>query len=60
VKKAIMTDINDLVQELWRFSSDVGTSFFAMCRLLKILQRCFDSLEVSFDIFSVFAIVVDF
>ena len=42
VKEAIMSDINDLVQELWRTSSDGadGASFFAMRRLLEILQRC--------------------
>ena len=48
VKKAIMTDINDLVQEFWKTSSDVGTSFFAMRRLHEILQRC---LEVCFSFF---------
>jgi hypothetical protein len=52
VKEAIMTDINDLVQEFCRTSSDIGASFFAMCRLLKILQRI---LEVCFDIISVSA-----
>jgi hypothetical protein len=58
VKEAIMTDINDLVQELWRTPSDVGTSFFAMRCLLKILQECFDDfkLEVCFDIISVFLV----
>ena len=46
-KEAIMTDINDLVQE---FSSDgaVGLSFFAMLRLFEILQKCL----VCFDIIS--------
>ena len=43
VKEAIMTDINDLVQEFWRTSSDVEPSFFAMRRLLEILQ-CFEVL----------------
>ena len=47
-----MGDINDLVQEFWRTSSDepeaVGESFFAMRRLLKILQECFRFLEVCF------------
>ena len=44
VKEAIMTDINDLVQEFWRTSSDrdVGISFFAMRRLFEILNVCFD------------------
>ena len=52
-----MTDINDLVQDFWRTSSDVEPSFFAMHRLLEILQGC---LEVCFfDIISSFAIVVD-
>ena len=42
VKEAIMTDINDLMQEFWRTSSDgaVRATFFAMSCLLKILQRC--------------------
>ena len=61
VKAAIMTDINDLVQEFWRTSSDgaVGASFFEMRRLLEILQECFDNLEVCFDIIPVFATAVD-
>ena len=44
VKEVIMADINGLVQEFWMSSSDgaVGESFVAMCRLLKILQVCFD------------------
>ena len=60
VKEAIMTDINDLVQEFGRTSSDgfVGASFFEMRRLLEILQDCFD-LEVGFNIISVFATAVD-
>ena len=43
VKEAIMADMNDLMQEFWRTSSDgaVGASFFAMLRLLEILQKCF-------------------
>jgi hypothetical protein len=50
VKEAIMTDINDLVQEFLRTSSDgaVEASLFAMRRLLGILQGCFDILEVCF------------
>jgi hypothetical protein len=42
VKEAIMTDINDLVQEFRRTLNDgtVGASFFAMRRLLEILQGC--------------------
>ena len=61
VKEAIMTDINDLVQEFWRSSSDgtVGASSFAMRRLFEILQGCLDNLEVCFDIISVFATAVD-
>ena len=54
VKEAIMTDINDLVQEFLKTSSDaVGASFFAMRRLLKILHSCSDILDVCFDIISV-------
>ena len=51
VEEAIMTDINDLVQEFRRISSDVGASFFAMRHLLKILQRGFDSVDVSLILF---------
>ena len=42
VKEAIMRDINDLVHEFWRTSSDgvVGASFFAMRRLHIILEQC--------------------
>ena len=60
VKEAIITDINDLVQEFWKVSSDgtVGASFFEMRRLFEILQKCFDNLEVRFYI-SVFAIGFD-
>ena len=52
-----MTAIDDLVQEFWRTSSDglVGASFFPMRRLLEILQGCFRSFKVCFDIISVFA-----
>ena len=46
-----MTDINDLMQEFRRISSDVGASFFAMRHLLKILQRGFDSVDVSLILF---------
>jgi hypothetical protein len=55
VKEVIITDINDLLQEFRRTSSDVGASFFAMRRLLEILERCLHSLTVCFDIISVFA-----
>ena len=46
VQEAIMTDINSLVQEFWRTSTDgaVGVSFFAMHRLFEILQVCYDVL----------------
>ena len=45
-----MTDINDLVQEFWRTSSGVGATFFAMCLLFEILQRCSIILEMCFEI----------
>ena len=50
VKEEIMRDINDLVQEFWTTSIDgaVKASFFAMRRLLGILQRCLFFLEVCF------------
>ena len=55
VKEAIMTDINDLMQEFWRTSSDEvdRATFFAVRRLLRILQQSFvcDISEVCFDIF---------
>jgi hypothetical protein len=53
VKKAIMTDIHDLVGE-----GAVGASFFTMRRLFEILQRCSIILEVCFDIISFFATAV--
>ena len=42
VKEAIMRDIDNLVQEFWRASSDgdVEPSFFAMRRLHIILEGC--------------------
>ena len=42
-----MTDINDLVQEFWRASSDgaVGAALFEMRRLYEILEKYY--LEVS-------------
>ena len=56
VKEAIMTGINDLVQEVWRTSESNdgadGASFFAMRRLHEILEVCF-------DIISIFATAVD-
>ena len=47
LKKAIKANINDLVQELWRTSSDriLGASFLPLRRLFGILQ---DILEVCF------------
>jgi hypothetical protein len=47
VKEAIMTDINDLVQEFWRTSTDGtdGESIIVMRRLHEILRRF---LEVCF------------
>ena len=55
VKEVIMTDISDIVQEFWRTSNDgavgVSQSFFAMRRLLEILQEC---LRVCFFFISVF------
>ena len=51
VMEAIMSDINDLVREFGSASCDgaVGASFFALRRLLGILQKCYDS-KVCFDI----------
>ena len=42
VKEAIIKDINDLVQEFRRTSTDElnKESIYGMCRLHKILQRC--------------------
>ena len=56
-----MTDINDLVQEFWRTSSDgaIEASFFEMRRLLEILRNCIGVLDVCFDIVSVFATAAD-
>ena len=53
LKEAIMTDIDDLVQMFWTSSDGaVEVPFFAMLRLLEILEVCFDKLEVCFDIIS--------
>ena len=54
VKEAIMADIDDLMQDFWRTSSDgdVGASLFAMRRLHDILQRCFVISKVCFDVIS--------
>ena len=42
VKDAITTDINDLMQQFWRISTDEAVDIFslAMCRLREILQAC--------------------
>jgi hypothetical protein len=58
VKEAIMADINDLVQEFWKTSSDgaVGVSLVAMRRLFEILQKCS---KVCFNIIFVFVTAVD-
>ena len=54
VMEAIMTDINDLVQEFWSTSYDgVGASFFAMRRLFGILEFCHGQLRVCFETFDV-------
>jgi hypothetical protein len=54
VREAIMTDINDLVQEFWSTSRDgavgPGVSFFAMRHLFGILEKCYDNWKVCFDI----------
>ena len=51
VKEAIMTDINDLVQEFWTSSDGAdGASFIAMRRLLEILHGCLGFGKVCFDI----------
>ena len=55
VKEVIMSNINDLVQELTTSSDGaVGASFFEMRRLLKILEACFRFLKVCSDIMSFF------
>ena len=53
VKKVIVRDINDLMQEFWRLPGDGadGASFFAMLRLHEILQVIS---EVCFHIIFVF------
>ena len=60
VKEAIMTDINNVLQEFWRTSSDAEPSLFAMRRLLDILKSCLDDLDVCFDTISVIATATDF
>ena len=56
-----MTDINDLVREFWRTSSEgaIGASLFAVRRLFKILQECLNFSKVCFDIISVFVTAID-
>ena len=48
VKEGIMADINDLVREFRMSSRDgaIGESFFAMRRLLEILEVCFEILQL--------------
>jgi hypothetical protein len=55
-----MADINDLVQDFWRTSSDGadGESYLSMRRLLHVLQECFHTLEVCFDFISVFQLLI--
>jgi len=57
VKEVIMADINDLVQEFWRTSSDgaVRATFFSMSCLLKNLRECFNISVLCFDIISALA-----
>ena len=60
VREAIMTDVNNLVQEFWSTSNDgavwlFGTSFFPMRRLFGVLQKCLGILEVRSSIISVFS-----
>ena len=52
LNEAITTDLNDLVQEFWRTSSDgsIGAFLFEMHRLHEILHKCIGVLEVCFDI----------
>ena len=53
VHDTIVTDINDLVQEFWRISSDVDvgvSSFFAMRELFCILERCCNIVKVRYDV----------
>ena len=52
VREAIMTDINDLVQELMASSDGVGASFFAMHRLFKILGMYFHYLVLLIPFFA--------
>ena len=50
VMEAIMTDINDLVQEFWTSSDGAdGASFIAMRRLLEILHESLVLWKVCFD-----------
>ena len=53
VKEAIMTDINDLVQEFWRVATNGtdGESIFAMLRLFEILQKYLKGFKVCFIYF---------
>ena len=57
MKEAIIKDINGLVEDFWRTSSDRadGESFRAMRCLLEILQDYYDILKVCFYFISVYA-----
>ena len=54
-----MTDINDLIQEFWTSSNGAGTSLLATRCLFGILQTCFHSFDVCFDIISSFVTAFD-
>ena len=53
VREAIMTDVNDLVQEFWGTSNDGvdGAPLFAMLCLHDILQNALESVDVRFVYF---------
>ena len=61
VKEAIITDINDLVQDFWSNSSDeaAGASFFAIRRLFTILQELSETVKVCINIIFVIGTAVD-
>ena len=43
------------MEEFWTFSDGaIGPSYYAMRRLLQILEVCFDIMEVCFDIIFIF------
>ena len=63
MKEVIIIEINDFVQEFWRTSSngavdsESSSNFFALRRLLDILQESLDFLEVCI-LFPLFATAV--